>query len=95
MTVEEKARKYAGDLIPTESLYFGAEKISIDFENTFIESKYDAFISGYQQAVSDLNDENAQLREALRELVDDIEERGYGECFEYLLPKCKQLITEP
>ncbi len=53
------------------------------------------FTAGYTQAVTDLSAENEKLREALRELVDDIEERGYGECFEYLLPKAKQLITEP
>ncbi len=70
MTVEEKARKYAGNLIPAESLYFDAEKISLNIENTFIESKYDAFISGYTQAVTDLNAENEKLREALREAYD-------------------------
>lgn len=58
--------------------------------NDFIE----IFESGYTQAVTDLSAENEKLREALRELIEDIEEREYGECFEDLLRKAKQLITE-
>lgn len=36
-----------------------------------------AYISGYTQSVTDLSTENAQLREALRELVNSIDDYTY------------------
>lgn len=84
MNIEEKAKRYADGIIENCQLDspWNCEEIHWQLRDA------------YTQAVTDLSAENEKLRDALRELVEDIEERGYGECFEGLLPKAKQLITE-
>lgn len=41
------------------------------------------YATGYTQAITDLSTENAQLREALRELVDQIDEIGVNRAVDY------------
>ena len=91
---EEKAREYA-------IKKYGDELI---FHEPYLETLGD-FKAGYTQAVTDLSAENAQLREALRELVDDIEEskidRKLANTHVYktlitpeIFDKAKQLLTD-
>lgn len=61
---EEKARAYAG-ITPDVN---NVDQLPSQF--VFVKEKYFSFVAGYTQAVTDLSTENAQLREALREILD-------------------------
>lgn len=61
---EEKARAYAG-ITPDVN---NVDQLPNQF--VFVKTKYFSFVAGYIQAVTDLSTENAQLREALREILD-------------------------
>lgn len=95
---EEKAREYVSQKLKENGYrnFHGTECVEC------------AYISGYTQAVTDLSTENAQLREALREMVDQIDEIGVNRAVDYAngsryyrcmisdesYEKAKQLLTE-
>lgn len=64
MNIEEKAKRYVLEQLEENGYrnFHGGEWVE------------DAFTAGYTQAVTDLNAENEKLREALRDLVEDIED---------------------
>lgn len=64
---EKKARAYAG-ITPDVN---NVDQLPNQF--VFVKTKYFSFVAGYTQAITDLSAENAQLREALREMVDECE----------------------
>lgn len=68
---EEKAREYAKEYWKSA---WELDEYSVDTLESISEEIYTA---GYNQAVTDLSTENAQLREALRELVETTEELAY------------------
>lgn len=83
---EEKAREYAGitpDVkdISQLPLYFYVQR-----------QKYKDYLAGYTQAVTDLSTENAQLREALREILDT----QFNSDMSHFnaMQKAKQLLTD-
>lgn len=94
---EEKARQYAMNK-------YGGEFV---FNEPYIDTLGD-YKKGYAQAVADISTENAQLREALREMVDQIDEIGVNRAVDYAngsryyrcmisdesYEKAKQLLTE-
>lgn len=69
MNIEEKAKRYAQSVVD-ESVenYIGDEVY-----NSHIEYASQCFTAGYTQAVTDLSAENEKLREALRELIEQID----------------------
>lgn len=62
---EEKAKEYAGKK-PDDS-----KRGYLDY--ILWSTKYVSYIKGYEQAENDLSTENAQLKEALRETVTELE----------------------
>lgn len=95
---EEKAREYAG-ITPDVN---NVDKLPNQF--VFVKTKYFSFVAGYTQAVTDLSTENAQLREALREILESFDSdlsgltRGKWEDLmnrrEDSLNRAKQLLTD-
>lgn len=99
---EEKAKAYAG-ITPDVN---NVDQLPNQF--VFVKTKYFSFVAGYTQAVTDLSTENAQLREALREMIDQIDEIGVNRAVDYAngsryyrcmisdesYEKAKQLLTD-
>lgn len=101
---EEKAMAYAG-ITPDVN---NVDQLPNQF--VFVKTKYFSFVAGYTQAITDLSAENAQLREALREIIKECEEwvipgadrsnncenNHYVEIADLksLIDKAKQLLTD-
>ena len=95
---EEKARAYAG-ITPDVN---NVDQLPNQF--VFVKTKYFSFFAGYAQAVTDLSTENAQLREALREMIytahnmmnaDHLLRRAQLTLdFKKSIEKAKQLLTD-
>lgn len=85
---KEKAREYVSQKLKENGYrnFHGTECVEC------------AYISGYTQSVTDISTENAQLREALRELV-PLAERGMNDIRSLVseresINKAKQLLTD-
>lgn len=83
---EEKARAYAG-ITPDVN---NVDQLPNQF--VFVKTKYFSFVAGYTQAVTDISTENAQLREALREILDT----QFNSDMSHFnaMQKAKQLLTD-